>query len=386
MRVALVLNVPPNDHRAVYAHGIAKALVKKGHEVSVILQRGDGPSREFEEKPYRTITLGGKMYTFLGQLRFMIELLLYLRKKKLDIVHGRNPFSSVIPALILRKLGHSHAGIVYDIRGLWIDIAYLTGRIGALSYRFLSLIEDFCVKGADRIIAISDLLKQVLIRRGVRPQEIEVVLGDGVDLDEFRIRSRAEKNAGPLRIGYVGSISLYRKIDEVLMAFRLARNASEIDMNLVLVGPTEDDFEQILDLVKSLGLERCVQFTGPLPHRDALKQMSGLDVALSYDSYDVERWLPYTVAVHTKVLEYMAAGVPIVATRHPANEAILRDGIDAMLTEESPHDFAEGILQLIRNPALGKELSENALKTVIIHDFAKKAELVEQTYTRALKE
>ena len=383
MRVAIVLNFPPEDHRLVYVRGIAEKLARKGHDVSVILQEGPESSKSGEGELYQVHQLRGDTYSILGQAQFMFGLFLHLLQSKAEVIHGRNPFSSVIPAIVIRNLLRPKCAIVYDARGLWIISAHLKDRIGSATSRLLLALEDYVTREADRVIAISPRMRDWLQDRGVDPGKIDVVLGDGVDLDLFSNASRSRHEEGVWRLGYVGSISESRGIPEILQAFRIVRDSISEKSELILIGPSDETVSSIHQLVRSLNLSEWVQLKDPVSHREALRQVGKLDLALSYDA---EGSPPLEVAVHSKIFEYMAAGVPIVATRHPANEAVLRDGIDAMLTEESPHDFAEGILQLIRNPALGKELSENALKTVIIHDFAKKAQLVEETYTRALRE
>ncbi len=383
MRVAIVLNFPPEDHRLVYPRGIAEKLAKRGHDVSLILQEGPESSESGEGELYQVHQLGGDTYSILGQAQFMLRLFFHLLRSKAEVIHGRNPFSSVIPAIVLRKLLRPQCSVVYDARGLWIISAYLKDRIGSATSRLLSALEDYATREADRVIAISPRMRDWLQERGVDPGKIDVVLGDGVDLDLFSNASRSRHEEGVWRLGYIGSISESRGIPEILQAFRIVRDSISEKSVLIFIGPSDETVSSIHQLVRSLNLSEWVQLKDPVSHDEALRQMGKLDLALSYDA---KGSLPLEVAVHTKIFEYMAAGVPIVATRHPANEAILRDGVDAMLTEESPLDFAEGILQLIRNPALGKELSENALKTVIMHDFAKKAELVEQTYTRSLSD
>ena len=69
----------------------------------------------------------------------------------------------------------------------------------------------------------------------------------------------------------------------------------------------------------------------------------------------------YNVAVPTKVLEYMAAGCCIVATSHGMYDNVLRDGFDALLTEQDPESFANGIERALLDNELNRQLRFNAL-------------------------
>ncbi len=379
MRVAIVLNFPPDDHRLVYARGLAKELVRKGHYVTLFLQKGDQSKKEDETAPYAVVALTGSTYSLWGQLRFMWGLFQYLKRRRWDVIHGRNPFSSVLPSLLLRRLGVTDAPIVYDVRGLWIDFGYRDKRFGNLLYQLLRMTEGVVMRNADRIIAISDRLKRILIRRGVESDKIDIVFGDGVDTRELSARPRHRRSESKV-VGYVGSLTRARRPHLLIESFQIAQSQSEVPLELILVGPGNGEEPRLKDQAAALGLESSVTVTGPLSHSDALSQMSKFSVALSYDATD---WLPFQVAVHTKVFEYMAFGLPIVATRHPVHEGVLVDGANAIITEPNPVSFAKGILRVVSDESLCKKLGANAKRDALKHDIREKATEVEETYRRA---
>lgn len=379
MKVALALNFPPDDHRLVYARGISKELTRRGHSVSLVVQKGKGITDLGNREPYELVGLPGSTYGFSGQLLFMWRLFLFLRKRDWDIIHARNPFSSVLPPILLRKLGHKNAAIIYDIRGLWIDTAYLDGRFGPLSYFALRRLEGLVMSLVDRIITISDRLKAVLARRGISPDQVDVVFGDGVDISMIPERQMG-KNRTRKVIGYLGSITKSRNPDEILEAFRIAQDRSSIPLELVLVGPVENGGKELRDLARDRGIGESVRVTGPMPHVEALNELSKFDIALSYDSSDS---LPHKVAVHTKVFEYLAAGLPIVATKHPIHEGILDQDVNAILTDPNPASFADGIMRAVSNEALCQRIGQNAKRTAFDHQIGRKADQVMASYKRA---
>jgi len=281
----------------------------------------------------------------------------------------------------LRALGLLDAEIIYDVRGLWIDFAYQTGRFGRLTRRFLVKLESFSTGEADGVLAISDRMRDALIERGVDPWKIEVIHGDGVDLEAFPPPPE-HRDDKIVRIGYVGSISLVRGLGDILEAFEIVNRESKKQTVLELIGPPDKSINDIRRIISDLNLTGRVRIKGNLPHDQALKEIVKLDVGLSYDS---RLWQPLEVAVHTKVFEYLAAGLPIVATKSPAHEGILKHKFNAILTEPTPTDFASAILEVVSNRSLSELISRNALETASLHHVGKKAEAVEKAYLDSLR-
>ena len=152
-------------------------------------------------------------------------------------------------------------------------------------------------------------------------------------------------------------------------------------MKLVLVGPSDGNADAIRETIRALGLESCVEITGQLPHEEAMNVLRNFDVALSYDTSE---WLPSLVAVHSKVFEYLAAGLPIVATRHPAHEEVLQADFNAILTAPDPEAFAGGIERVVSDQQLRERLAKNALRSSRLHDVGAKASRVAGVYKLTL--
>jgi glycosyltransferase involved in cell wall biosynthesis len=216
---------------------------------------------------------------------------------------------------------------------------------------------------ADRVIAISDELKRVLVSRGVGEDKIEVIVGAGVDIEKIMgLPFKDIKNLVGVKgklVGYVGSIGRSRASERIIEAFEMVKKGYQKNIYLVMIGPCKEcDLNYYLGLLKSKGLENSIFFTGYLPHDEVLSYMKSFDVAVSYHEGEYSY---FNVAVPNKILEYLACGCVIVTTNQRMYKNILEDDINAILTEQNCKSFAEGILKVIDNSQLSNWLSCNAL-------------------------
>ena len=87
------------------------------------------------------------------------------------------------------------------------------------------------------------------------------------------------------------------------------------------------------------------------------------------------------------MLEYLAAGLPTVASRVGGNAEILQDGKTGLLVP--PQDFsalAEAVLRLLRNPDFADGLGKNGREYVASHfSFQRMVENTDQLYTELLR-
>lgn len=384
-RVAIVQNVAINDHRMVHIDGIGRELVRRGYDVDVVVQEGGGRCQS-ENTPYGLIGLPGDTYSVLGQLVFASSLFGLLRRREYDIIHAKNPFSSVLPALLSKRSGGP--ATVYDVRGLWVDFGVYAGRIPKGIGSWLNTLDRFCMNRVDRVIAISHELRDLLVRRGVDEGKIDVVVGAGVHLskatDVEKKDVRDVLGFGGETIGYAGSIGRARCSERIVESFEIVKEEADFEVNLVMMGPFLDDFEEkyFKDLVWKKGLEGSVFFTGYVPHSEVLQYMKSFSVAVAYHEGDFDF---YNVAVPTKILEYMATGRTIVTTGHKMYRNLLTHGRDAYLTDQNPKAFAEGILRVLEDDELSERLSRNARLTGEKYSSEKVADGIQKIYGELLR-
>ena len=362
-KIAFIQNVSFNDHRMVHTDGVAREMIKRGHQVDVIIQKKNvEPNLNI---PYNIIQIPGSTYSIIGQIEFMIKLFFLLRKKKYDIIHTKNPFSSILPALLVKY----NTQIVYDIRGLWIDFGVHSGDIPRFIAPYLWTIDLWCMRRADGVIVISNELKKELVKRGLAKDLIYVVVGDGVAFNEIQTLEpkdvRMYLGIEGCVIGYVGGIGRSRYSEKIVDAFKYVHDEIEA-AKLVMIGPCKE-MRYFNELIDELGLANSVFFTGFIEsHNDVLSFIKSMDALVSYHQ---ENFSFFNVMVPTKILEYLACGRSIVATKHLAHTNILKHGYNAILTKPDPRSFALGIINILKDNKLKKRISKMALLSAEKYDF-----------------
>lgn len=242
--------------------------------------------------------------------RTMGRLVRIARALKADILHG-HLVHGAFAATLAGQLMRIPASVItrhYAMHTRWYGSR--TDRILERSANAL----------ASRIFAISEAVRSVLIDEGVQPSRVEVI-PNGIDV--ARVRQAASKPELGLRrgrpiLGTVGSLHS-RKGHRHLLHSVAELRAVGVDLDLVLVGDGPEA-TTLQELGESLGIAERVRFLGHLT--DPYPAMGAFDI---YVQPSIEEG--FGIAV----LEAMALGLPIVATRAGGLPEIVEDGVTGFL-------------------------------------------------------
>ena len=122
-----------------------------------------------------------------------------------------------------------------------------------------------------------------------------------------------------------------------------------VDARLLLVGDSDNPLGRAMieQRAGELGVAPHVAITGFLPQPEALAQIARADVCIS----PIYRSPLLDVGSPTKMIEYMALGLPVVANDHPEQRAILRESRAGVCVPWAPRHFARGVRWLMSRDA-----------------------------------
>jgi glycosyltransferase involved in cell wall biosynthesis len=166
-----------------------------------------------------------------------------------------------------------------------------------------------------------------------------VVIPDAVDLDRFQ----PPHEAGPARLVYIGQLQEWKGVDVLIRALAALPEVSA----LVVGGRRGEDPRR--DALEALALREGVadriEWTGFLPQADIATRLRRGDVGVvptrGHEGQDV-------AASPLKLFEYMAAGLPVVASDMPSLRDVIRSGENGVLFREGdPEALAQQVRPLL---------------------------------------
>jgi glycosyltransferase involved in cell wall biosynthesis len=248
-----------------------------------------------------------------------------LRDQQVHIVHTHTARSALIGAMAARLAGvpmvhHVHSPALRDTEN---------GLRNARN----ACVERWTLRRARRLIAVSGSLERQLRDQGFGPDVVREV-PNGVPTSEPHRRERA-----PGEELVIGTIALFRprKGIEVLLDALARLRSTGVPARLHAVGPFETrEYEKsVMHLARTLGVQSAVDWAG-----------FRSDVAAEFARMHVFA-LPslFGEGMPMVVLEAMAAGLPVVATRVEGVPQVVRDGQDGVLVDPGDADGLAAALQ-----------------------------------------
>ena len=274
-----------------------------------------------------------------GGVYQLLRLAAFLGKERFQVMHTHDLWSNLLGVLAARLAG---TPVIISSRRDLSDGDWYTAR----NRRMLRYIQ----KLSTVILANSEMVREDLLRiDGFPPDKIRVV-HNGVDLGRFRVRANREDLFPGLRgfklVVVVGNMHSDVKGHPwfIRAASEVVRNFSMVRFLLVGDGEMRPAFER---LAQEAGVKQHVLFLG---HRqDIPEALSCCDIGV----------LPSTAeGLPNAVLEYLAAGLPTIATSVGGSLDVIRDGFTGLLVPPRDEDsLGCAILRLLKDPQLAATLA-----------------------------
>jgi glycosyltransferase involved in cell wall biosynthesis len=350
MKIAFVtFEYPPfiNGGAGIYASNITRELSKLGHNVIVftpdIVDEVSIPN--INNLEIRKVSVNKKLPFKALQfwLRLPVEVKMAERDTKFDIVH----FNSISYWFLKKKL--SKARHIVTIHHLVKDAIQnnnltLFSRIRDVSGEnsfLISFIEKRCIKFADKIIAVSQFTKNRIIETyKINPNEIEVIY-NGIDIEREYFSNEeiyeTKKKLGlenQIILLFVGRVDDPRKNLATLLK-AVKKILEVVDVVLIVVG--KGDQTEAKNLLKSLGINENVMFTGFVDSHELKKYYALCDIYVCPSKLE---------GFGLTLLEAMIAGKPIVATKAGAIPEIV-EGYGKLVSPGDEEELSRAIVKTL---------------------------------------
>jgi glycosyltransferase involved in cell wall biosynthesis len=223
------------------------------------------------------------------------------------------PVDSLLPVFLISKIMRSK--IVIDYRDELEDYLIIQAGRWAFFYRFLKSFLASLYKKATVIVSVTPAVAESLRNRNVNNVR---VIHDGVDTQVFkpydknRMRSQFCLPQDAFVIAYLGNVYAPYRVDIVIRALQKL-NAKNPERKYLLILAGGGDIKGILDLANNLGIGESVKYFGVIKNpTDVAKLLSSADCGvIPYDNNPL-----WQKTYSTKLFEYCAVGLPVIATVH----------------------------------------------------------------------
>ena len=346
----------------------AEALVRRGDRVDVVALNSGGRPREEWTDGVRVLRIQGRALDEKAQRTYLWRLFRFLframavvgarhARDRYDLVHTHNiPDFHVFTALVPRLTG---AKVILDIHDVVPELyaSKFNADPNAFTIRMLRGVERISSAFAHHVIIANHIWEKTLVARSVRPDKITTMM-NCPDTAIFTRRHSVSDRDGPFVLCYPGTLSWHQGVDVTVRAVaRIRDDVPNLEFHIYGGG---DQLQFLQSLVNDLHLEDRVLFKGHFPLKDLARLMGASDlgvVAKRKNSFGNE-------AFSTKIFEFMATGVPVVASDTKIDTYYFNDEIITFFRSEDETDLAAKLLQLYRDPDRRRRQAEAAMEFV----------------------
>ena len=340
----------------------ARTLLTAGYRVTVVADAGAGlPERESRDGiEVRRVARRGPR---LPGLRFVLhETLLArtLRALRADVYHAHDS-NALIPVAWAARAGR--VPFVYDAHDLWLgrprrerSRAYF-----ALNQAFYTILERVLVPRAAATLTVSAPIARHLERR-YSLERVHLVPnyperpGALTTMDLRSLHGGAAIGHQDLVVLYLGALMAGRGLEQLVDAIGLVPSAQ-----LVLLGQGPIAGE-LAERAGRLGAGDRVHRLAPVAHDEVVAYAASADIGVSPI---VPSCLNYRYSLPNKLFQYMAAGIPVVASDFPQVREIVDGASCGVLVDTSyPSDIARAIERVAADPIGARAMGERGRAAV----------------------
>lgn len=375
--------LPQVGGREIVVYHLANALTKAGHYARVVCPGGWWSQRKLKYPfpVHRWPSFPGLSFELSSRINLAID----IARNGCDVVNAHATYPAGYIAL--KNKAFNHLPLIITPHGEDIHVIPEIGHGLRLDPEIEPLINQV-VNSAERLTAISGSVVASLQNASAPAGKI-VEIPNGVDFDRFRndsvidIRARYKIPADKKLILTVGSYVRRRGHEELVEAMQAIHKADN-KAHLVVVGRGT---EILKPMIKALNIEDAVTLTGQVPPIEA--DLTGEDLVAAFylasDVYVAPGMSEGSEGLSLALLDAMAAGSAIVATRISGNRDVIVDEQNGLLVDPgNPGALAEGVKKMLSNKTLRESCKRQAVEDVRPYSWDSIADQYVQCYRDAM--
>jgi glycosyltransferase involved in cell wall biosynthesis len=349
MKVEIVSGIWPPDVGGPASHApeVARWLSERGHVVEAVVTAERKPA----EQPYRVRFVSRRLPRGVRHAR--VFALVATRARHADVVYSTGMFVRSAAAAaaartpIVLKLTSDPAFERARRAGL-VDggVTEFQRSTGSVRVELLRSARDSAVRHADHVVCPSGFLRDLVVGWGVPVERVTVLPNPAPRAD--RILSPSADRTGPFV--FAGRLTDQKDLG---VALRAVARVDAARLDVIGDGP---DRVRLEELSRDLELGGRVRFLGALPRDEVLAHVRGADAVVLSSAWEN---FPHGV------VESLAFGTPVIATRVGGVPEVVRDGENGLLVAPGDSDaFAAAVGRFLADRELRARLRAAAASSV----------------------
>ncbi|MBI5950961.1 MAG: glycosyltransferase [Chloroflexi bacterium] len=304
-------------------------------------------ARQIQDDGIEVVPITGNGLLDLNRIR---RLALFLRERKIDLVHLHLSYASILGVMVGGLTGLPVAATLYSTgldRRLYHPIRYYMETLALQSRRCNVVACGYSVANAQQ-------------SRVGRRKKIEVipnamsVLPDLPPLERQKLRASLTKRDEGVILITVGRLIPDKGYSDMLIAFeKISRTNPEVSLLIVGNGDLKDTLQE---QIRSLGIEGRAFLLGPQDDIPSLLSASDMYISASHRE-----------GMSMSLLEAMAAGLPTVTTDVGDASMMFTDATGILVEPHNPDRLADAVNALLSDPARMKSMGCAAREHLMAH-------------------